>query len=97
MTAFPVNVPRKEHIGGSQGMPDVMTSWSGQSIERVEYAELLAGRGRFIDDLVETTSPFTSLGTKSVGECNCMNTPVCLANAVANAFGLVKVNLPFTP
>src|SRR5215468_8962239 len=32
---------------------------------------------------METPSPFTPLGTKGVGEGNCMSTPVCIANAVA--------------
>ncbi|SFQ68266.1 2-furoyl-CoA dehydrogenase large subunit [Roseivivax halotolerans] len=33
----------------------------------------------------ETLSPFTPLGAKGVGEGNCMSTPVCIANAVADA------------
>jgi len=45
----------------------------------------------------ETPSPFTPLGAKGVGEGNCMSTPVCLANAVADALGLVSVDLPLTP
>ena len=32
-----------------------MTSWVGQSIERVEDAALLTGRGRYIDDIAEPT------------------------------------------
>src|SRR5476649_2093967 len=32
-------------------MSVVTTSWCGQSVERVEDAALLTGRGRFIDDL----------------------------------------------
>ena len=36
---------------------------------------------------IETPSPFTPLGAKGVGEGNCMSTPVCLANAVADALG----------
>ena len=35
----------------------------------------------------ETPSPFTPLGAKGVGEGNCMSTPVCIANAVADALG----------
>ena len=35
----------------------------------------------------ETRSPFTPLGAKGVGEGNCMSTPVCIANAVADALG----------
>ena len=45
----------------------------------------------------ETPSPFTPLGTKGVGEGNCMSTPVCLANAVADALGIAAINLPLTP
>ncbi|ARQ03195.1 carbon monoxide dehydrogenase [Pseudorhodoplanes sinuspersici] len=45
----------------------------------------------------ETPSPFTPLGTKGVGEGNCMSTPVCLANAVADALGIDAVDLPLTP
>jgi 2-furoyl-CoA dehydrogenase large subunit len=37
---------------------------------------------------IETPSPFTPLGAKGVGEGNCMSTPVCLANAVADALGV---------
>jgi 2-furoyl-CoA dehydrogenase large subunit len=46
---------------------------------------------------VETPSPFTPLGTKGVGEGNCMSTPVCIANAVADALGLDRIDLPMTP
>ena len=46
---------------------------------------------------VETPSPFTPLGTKGVGEGNCMSTPVCLANAVADALGVDAIDLPLTP
>jgi len=46
---------------------------------------------------VETPSPFTPLGAKGVGEGNCMSTPVCLANAVADALGIVAIDLPMTP
>jgi 2-furoyl-CoA dehydrogenase large subunit len=46
---------------------------------------------------VETPSPFTPLGAKGVGEGNCMSTPVCLANAVADALGLAAIDLPMTP
>jgi 2-furoyl-CoA dehydrogenase large subunit len=67
--------------------------------------------GTFADYLVPTTmevpapmilhfespSPFTPLGAKGVGEGNCMSTPVCIANAVADALGLADVNLPLTP
>lgn len=46
---------------------------------------------------IETPSPFTPLGTKGVGEGNCMSTPVCLANAIADALGVADINLPLTP
>jgi len=46
---------------------------------------------------METPSPFTPLGAKGVGEGNCMSTPACIANAVADALGLVDVTLPLVP
>ncbi|WP_296585451.1 molybdopterin cofactor-binding domain-containing protein [Xanthobacter sp.] len=45
----------------------------------------------------ETPSPFTPLGAKGVGEGNCMSTPACLANAVADALGITDVRLPLAP
>ena len=45
----------------------------------------------------ETPSPFTPLGAKGVGEGNCMSTPVCIANAVADALGVAELDLPLTP
>jgi len=45
----------------------------------------------------ESPSPFTPLGAKGVGEGNCMSTPVCIANAVADALGLAEIDLPLTP
>jgi len=45
----------------------------------------------------ETWSPFTPLGAKGVGEGQCMSTPVCIANAVADALGLTDVTLPIAP
>jgi 2-furoyl-CoA dehydrogenase large subunit len=67
--------------------------------------------GTFADYLVPTTmevpepvilhrespSPFTPLGAKGVGEGNCMSTPVCIANAIADALGLAELDLPATP
>ena len=44
-----------------------------------------------------TLSPFTPLGAKGVGEGNCMSTPVCIANAVADALGVADVTLPLSP
>jgi 2-furoyl-CoA dehydrogenase large subunit len=46
---------------------------------------------------METPSPVTPLGSKGVGEGNCMSTPVCIANAVADALGLKDVTLPLVP
>ncbi|MRN67552.1 molybdopterin cofactor-binding domain-containing protein [Brucella sp. 10RB9213] len=45
----------------------------------------------------ESPSPFTPLGAKGVGEGNCMSTPVCIANAVADALGISDVALPLSP
>lgn len=45
----------------------------------------------------ESPSPFTPLGAKGVGEGNCMSTPVCIANAVADALGVPALDLPLTP
>jgi 2-furoyl-CoA dehydrogenase large subunit len=46
---------------------------------------------------MQTPSPFTPLGSKGVGEGNCMSTPVCIANAVADALGATDVELPLVP
>src|SRR5579864_65814 len=46
---------------------------------------------------METPSPFTPLGSKGVGEGNCMSTPVCIANAVADALGARDLELPLVP
>jgi 2-furoyl-CoA dehydrogenase large subunit len=46
---------------------------------------------------MQTPSPFTPLGSKGVGEGNCMSTPVCIANAVADALGAADVELPLVP
>jgi 2-furoyl-CoA dehydrogenase large subunit len=46
---------------------------------------------------METPSPFTPLGAKGVGEGNCMSTPVCVANAVADAIGAKDLTLPLVP
>ena len=45
----------------------------------------------------ETPSPLTPLGAKGVAEGNAMSTPVCVANAVADALGVAEVTLPLTP
>ncbi|WP_249164265.1 molybdopterin cofactor-binding domain-containing protein [Bradyrhizobium jicamae] len=46
---------------------------------------------------MQSASPFTPLGSKGVGEGNCMSTPVCIANAVADALGIADVELPLVP
>jgi 2-furoyl-CoA dehydrogenase large subunit len=46
---------------------------------------------------IESPSPFTPLGAKGVGEGNCMSTPVCLANAVADALSVADIDLPMSP
>jgi 2-furoyl-CoA dehydrogenase large subunit len=50
---------------------------------------------------LETPSPFTPLGAKGLGEGNNMSTPVCVANAVADALGPAAdpeaISLPLTP
>jgi 2-furoyl-CoA dehydrogenase large subunit len=46
---------------------------------------------------IETPSPFTPLGAKGLGEGNNMSTPVCIANAVADALGIADIRLPLTP
>jgi 2-furoyl-CoA dehydrogenase large subunit len=45
----------------------------------------------------ETPSPLTPLGAKGIGEGNAMSTPVCIANAIADALGTADVTLPLTP
>lgn len=46
---------------------------------------------------LQTPSPFTPLGAKGIGEGNSMSTPVCIANAVADALGVAQIELPLTP
>jgi 2-furoyl-CoA dehydrogenase large subunit len=50
---------------------------------------------------LETPSPFTPLGAKGIGEGANMSTPVCIANAVADALGPTvdprSITLPLTP
>jgi 2-furoyl-CoA dehydrogenase large subunit len=45
----------------------------------------------------ESPSPLTPLGAKGLAEGNCMSTPVCIANAIADALGAADVQLPATP
>ncbi len=46
---------------------------------------------------LETPSPVTPLGAKGIGEGNCMSTPVCIANALADALDVDDIELPLTP
>jgi 2-furoyl-CoA dehydrogenase large subunit len=50
---------------------------------------------------METPSPFTPLGAKGIGEGSNMSTPVCIANAIADALGPgvdpERITLPLTP
>ena len=46
---------------------------------------------------MESLSPVTPLGAKGVAEGNAMSTPVCIANAVADALGVAEISLPLTP
>ncbi|MGH8634306.1 MAG: xanthine dehydrogenase family protein molybdopterin-binding subunit, partial [Burkholderiales bacterium] len=69
------------------------------------FADYLLPTTCEVPDLVilhmETPSPFTPLGAKGLGEGNSMSTPVCLANAVADALSTVvdarDLRLPMTP
>jgi 2-furoyl-CoA dehydrogenase large subunit len=45
----------------------------------------------------ESPSPLTPLGAKGLAEGNCMSTPACIANAIADALGVENVVLPATP
>jgi 2-furoyl-CoA dehydrogenase large subunit len=62
-----------------------------------DYAVPTAG---MVPDLAvlhrETPSPVTPLGAKGVAEGNSMSTPVCIANAVADALGVADLALPLT-
>ena len=44
----------------------------------------------------ESPSPFTPLGAKGLAEGNCMSTPVCIANAAADALNVENIELPLT-
>ena len=65
------------------------------------FADYLVPTATEIPDPVivhmQTPSPFTPLGAKGVGEGNCMSTPVCIANAVADALGEKNITLPLVP
>jgi 2-furoyl-CoA dehydrogenase large subunit len=44
-----------------------------------------------------TPSPVTLLGAKGIGEGNTYSTPVCVANAIADALSIADIVLPITP
>lgn len=51
-------------------------------------------------DIVHCTpnpSPYTFLGAKGIGEGNTYSTPVCIANAIADALDLDDIVLPMSP
>jgi 2-furoyl-CoA dehydrogenase large subunit len=45
----------------------------------------------------QSPSPLTPLGAKGLAEGNCMSTPACIANAIADALGAENIVLPATP
>jgi 2-furoyl-CoA dehydrogenase large subunit len=65
------------------------------------FADYAVPRADMVPDLLvlhrETLSPVTPLGAKGVAEGNSMSTPVCIANAVADALGVSDIELPLTP
>lgn len=46
---------------------------------------------------VQSPSPYTRLGAKGIAEGNQYSTPVCLANAVADALGRSDISVPLKP
>ncbi len=67
------------------------------------YADYLVGTAheipRFMSlhPAVGSPSPWTAFGTKGVSEGNTTSTPVCIANAVADALGRNDIRLPLRP
>jgi 2-furoyl-CoA dehydrogenase large subunit len=66
------------------------------------FADYLVGTAHEIPDVhivhsVATPSPFTRLGAKGIGEGNQYSTPVCVANAVADALGREDITVPLVP
>jgi 2-furoyl-CoA dehydrogenase large subunit len=67
------------------------------------YADYLVGTAheipRFtsLQPAVATASPWTAFGAKGVSEGNTTSTPVCIANAVADALGRSDIRLPLRP
>ena len=66
------------------------------------FAEYLVPTAAELPDirLVHPTphpSPYTRLGAKGIAEGNQYTTPVCIANAVADALGIEEIQLPLRP
>jgi hypothetical protein len=85
--------------GSKMGLADVTGKMAGahigQSLVRFEDRALLTGRGRYADDLP------VAAGTLCIDQYVTMqldeHTPVCLANAVADALRVADLALPRTP
>jgi len=66
------------------------------------FADYLVGTAHEIPDVqivhpVANPSPFTRLGAKGIGEGNQYSTPVCVANAVADALSREDITVPLVP
>jgi 2-furoyl-CoA dehydrogenase large subunit len=67
------------------------------------YADYIVGTAheipRFISlhPKVATPSPWTAFGAKGISEGNTTSTPVCIANALADALGRSDIRLPLRP
>jgi 2-furoyl-CoA dehydrogenase large subunit len=67
------------------------------------YAEYIVGTAQEIPRCTSlhptaaTASPWTAFGAKGVSEGNTTSTPVCIANAVADALGRSDIRLPLRP
>jgi 2-furoyl-CoA dehydrogenase large subunit len=67
------------------------------------YADYLVGTAHEIPRFMSlhpsaaTPSPWTAFGAKGISEGNTTSTPVCIANAVADALGRSDIRLPLRP
>jgi 2-furoyl-CoA dehydrogenase large subunit len=67
------------------------------------YADYLVGTAHEIPRFISlhpinvSASPWTAFGAKGVSEGNTTSTPVCIANAVADALGRSDIRLPLRP
>ncbi len=67
------------------------------------FADYLVATAHEMPELVSlhpekvSASPWTAFGAKGISEGNCTSTPVCVANAVADALGRSDVRLPVVP